>query len=147
MHKRNRIFMKRSFALLFLASGICAGQTAIDVQNVVAAAQATLTTLQTITGTDGTVCVLSKVANAKIFGWFACTLANQTLKTVQIQSTSAVSGFTILGQSQALCLIGINPTNAIVSFGSVGNAPVNGITWSCANGANGILLNGTVSWP
>src|ERR1035438_1164285 len=104
MHKRNRIFMKRSFALLFLASGICAGQTAIDVQNVVAAAQATLTTLQTITGTDGTVCVLSKVPNAKIFGWWACTLAGQTTKSAQIQSTSATSGFVVLGQGQVLCL-------------------------------------------
>lgn len=139
--------MKRLLAILAITSSLCAAQSILDVQGVANVAATTLTTLQTITGTDGTVCVLSKVANAKIFGWFACTLANQTLKTVQIQSTSTVSGFTILGQGQALCLIGINPTNAIVSFGSVGNAPVNGITWSCANGANGILLNGTVSWP
>src|ERR1035438_7995190 len=139
--------MKRILAILAITSSLCAAQSILDVQGVANVAATTLTILQTTTGTDGTVCVLSKVANAKIFGWFACTLANQTIKTVQIQSTSAVSGFTILGQSQALCLIGINPTNAIVSFGSVGNAPVNGITWSCANGANGILLNGTVSWP
>jgi hypothetical protein len=102
--------------------------------------------LQTVTGTDGTVCVLSKVPNAKIFAWWACALAGQTTKSAQIQSTSATSGFVVLGQGQVLCLVGINPTASPVAFGSLGSAPAAGIAWSCANGTAAIV-NGAVSWP
>lgn len=138
--------MKLLLSLLLTSISFAQSVTVVDVQGIANLALANTSTLQVVTGSDGTVCTLSKLLNGKIYAWFNCSLNNQVIKTVQIQSTSTVSGYMIIGQGQALCLIGINPTNAAIAFGSVGSAPANGMAWSCANGSS-TVLSGTISWP
>ena len=139
--------MKLLIGLLF-ASSIFA-QTVVDVAGIATLAQQTATIAQTITGTDGTVRNIVKQPSTTIYATFNCTNTDgkSTLKTVQIQTTDTFSYSVILGQSTVLRLIGVNPTAAIVSFGSVGSAPVKGIVWSCSTGDGITIKTGSVVWP
>jgi hypothetical protein len=129
--------MKRLLILSIFAVHALAAQTptAIDAQNVIAAAQATLVPLQTITGTDGTVCQLSKVPGASISGWFACTLGKQSLRPVTFQSTSPTGIPIYIGMGKAFGWV------------MVGNTPTAGISWQFANGDGATILTGSVAWP
>ena len=136
-------------SIVFCSLSIAQTINITDVQGVAKAAATTQPILQTITGVDGTKCYLVKQPSSTIYAGFACFSSDNlvTTKTVQIQSTGTVSNIEVLGQGQVLCMMGINPTTVIVSFGSVGNAPAKGIAWSCANGDGSTILTGTALWP
>ncbi len=139
--------MKLLLSLALVLPIVATAQTVADVQTVAAMATANNTPIQTITGTDGTVCNLTKVAGKTIYAAFGCSLAGQTMKPIPIQSTSSVSGYVQVGQGSVLCLIGINPTATGVSFGSVGTAPPVGIAWACIPGPSGTIVSGSIIWP
>jgi hypothetical protein len=122
-------------------------QTIADVQNIATLAQTQLTVLQSVTGTDGTLCNLYKVPSSTINAYFACALGNQNIKTAQLLNSGTTKGNWILSQGTQLWIIGSNPTSSSVSFGSVGNAPAAGITWNAIAGAGAGVVSGTVTWP
>jgi len=118
-----------------------------DVQNIVSLALSSPVLLQTVTGIDGTVCTLYKVPGPTISGSFTCALGSVSLRPALYQGTGTVSTFQVLGQGKALCLVGINPTAASVSYGSIGIASATGIAWNCEGGAGSPILSGTAVWP
>ena len=146
--------MKRIVFALLVFSVAASAQNILDVMGIAQAALATAVTLQTETGTDGTVCGLYKFPRAKgagVYAWFSCVSADKTitLRTAQIQSTAASTAPTsyLLGQGSMGFLVALNPTAAPIAFGSLGSAPANGIAWQSTNGDGVTLHTGSASWP
>ena len=143
--------MKNVFRSIFVLSALSVpalqAQSVQDVQNLATLVASPFTVLQTITGSDGTVCTLAKVPGATILAYFQCALAGQALKPVEFSSTSTKSGYILLAQGQVMCMIALNPTASAVSWGSIGIAPAVGVAWSCANGPGGTVVSGTTNWP
>jgi hypothetical protein len=132
---------------LLIGLVLCLGlkaQTLIDVQAITTAALSQITVLQSVTGTDGTVCTLSKVTSKTIYGYFNCTNGLKTVQLIPVGTTSAT--YWPLGGGGQFWLIAANPTTAIVNFGSLGNVPVNGMVWN-ATGNGTTLVSGQVTWP
>ncbi len=147
--------------LLFLAfAAITAAQ---DVTTVATAEQLALTTntvAVTITATqgDGTVCTLSKSAGNAIGLTLRCVTAQAAGPGFTYTSTLRGSGAAIalpFGLGDVLCLVGINPTGAPVTLGSLGPIPATGAAWSCTSNIRtaGTVTGqtaptaGSVSWP
>jgi hypothetical protein len=142
--------MKRLLALFALTScSILAAQTVLDVTSILQLAGKTPTLLQTITGTDGNVCTLTKEPGPNIWMLWGCngsTSGVQT-RTAQITSTGTTAASSIFfNQGIAACLIGLNPTAAAVTMGSLGSVPAKGAAWSCTPDM-ATILTGTVTWP
>jgi len=141
--------MKKVLALCALFAGsMLSAQTVLDVTSILQLASKTPTLLQTITGTDGNVCTLTKEPGSSIWLLWGCNGSNGTqTRTAQLTATSTTAASSVfLNQGIAACLIGLNPTAAAVSMGSLGSVPAKGAAWSCTPDM-ATILTGTVTWP
>jgi hypothetical protein len=137
--------MLRKLAVLFFPFLFAAaGQSILDVSSIVQLALKTPVVVQTVVGIDTTTCTLTKEPGATIWLVWGCTGASPA-KTAQILPGTVATGAMYLN-GQAACLIGLNPTNAPVTMGSLGSVPANGAAWQCSTGGLAIL-SGTATWP
>jgi hypothetical protein len=140
----------KTITLALFTAILALGQDVTDVRAIAKTATVANTIVATITGTDGTICKLAKVAGNTISAVFACgnTASTNVMRTAQLQATGTAPSTQILGQDTVLCLLVLNPTSAAYPAGTVGNTPAKGLGWSCTgDGISANIQTGSVVWP
>lgn len=149
--KRFRIIIP-AITCFICAATAAPAQSVLNLPSLISILKNPLTIVQSITGTDGSKASLVKVGGSSIDFFFSCTSPDgKTTISNQAQSPTGASVNTILVGcgSGIVGLIVINPTTAAVTMGSLGTAPINGITWQFTDGDNTTILSPTTApvWP
>jgi hypothetical protein len=142
--------------LLLLSLGCLSAQSVTDVMNAVKLASASSSTLLTLTASqgDGGTLKITKNNGAAISATVSWSSADGKIAeqsaVLKASGTATLAKFLSFGD--VACLLGVNPTVAAVTIGSVGSVPTNGIGWSCSTnitstGMQTTPVSGTAVWP
>ena len=140
------------FILFLLLLSPARAQNVLDVWSITTLAASTATPLVTVTGADGTVCVLTNQASTTIYFTWRCTSADAKAitRTAQFSTTSTAQTNLVLSSGQSavgpLCLVVENPTAAAITAGSLGSVPAGGVAWNCTASGTSVVA-GTAVWP